>query len=258
MSSEDRVGRAGGGRRDRGRPGRPLGAHWDPAALPRRAPRPAVSREAIVRAGLDIVDTEGIDALSMRKVAQALGIGTMTLYTHVANKDELLDLMDDEVMGEVLLPGAVPEDWREALTEIGRRTAQALLDHEWVAAAMHRRPLPGPNALMHVEQSLAAVEPLGLDAATAGEVLSIVDDYVMGFALRTIASRQWRWEEGEAPSPVMGEQPAYLRRLLQSGDFPRLWKATADNGFEPPREDRFERGLQWLLDGIEAALARGR
>lgn len=231
---------------------------WDAEAHPRRGPRPAISREAIVRAGLDVADTEGIEALSMRKVAQALGIGTMTLYTHVANKDELLDLMDDEVMGEVVVPGEMPADWREALSEIARRTARAMLDHEWMGGAMHRRPLPGPNALMHVEQSLAAVAPLGLDAATAGEILSIVDDFAMGFALREIASRQWRWAEGDEPSPAMDEPPAYLRRLLDSGRYPHLQKVAAESGFERPGEDRFERGLQWLLDGIEAALARPR
>ncbi|HEY2636964.1 MAG TPA: TetR/AcrR family transcriptional regulator [Solirubrobacteraceae bacterium] len=246
MSSEDRV--------DRRR--RPLGALWDPEALPRRGPRPAISREAIVRAGLDIADTEGIEALSMRKVAHALGIGTMTLYTHVANKDELLDLMDDAVMGDVVVPGEVPADWRAALTEIARRTARAMLDHEWMGGAMHRRPLPGPNALRHVEQSLAAVEPLGLDAETAGQVLSIVDDYVMGYALRTIASRQWRWDDEEVPGPTISEQPAYLQRLIESGEFPRLAKLAGESGFGRPGEERFERGLEWLLDGIEAALAR--
>jgi AcrR family transcriptional regulator len=202
-----------------------------------------------------VADAEGLEAVSMRRVAQELGVGTMTLYSHVANKTDLLDLMQDEVMDEILVPGEMPGDWREAMTEIATRTAGALLRHAWIASDdMTRRPLPGPRTLMHVEQSLAALEPLGLDTRTAGDVLAIVDDYAMGYALRIIASRRWT-PGGASPGQMAQDMPAELRRLLEAGDYPRLWRAAVKGEFSPPSEERFVTGLRWLLDGIEAGLA---
>jgi AcrR family transcriptional regulator len=227
--------------------GRPRGRH-------RRRP-PAVSREEIVAAGLRVADADGLDALSMRRVAQELGVGTMTLYSHVANKHELLDLMQDEVMDEMLVP-EVPADWREAMTEIATRTTRALIRHAWIAADMSRRPLPGPRALMHVEQSLAALEPLGLETRVAGDVLAIVDDYAIGYALRIITSRHWV-PEGAPPGRMVQDLPAELRSLLEAGDYPRLWRAAVSGEFSPPSEERFATGLRWLLDGIAAGLAAG-
>lgn len=167
-----------------------------------------MSPEEIVAAGLAIADAEGLEALSMRRVPQELGVGTMTLYSHVAGKEELLELMNDEVMGEVVVPGELPADWREALCALARRTVGALVRHAWVAGDRGRAPVLGPNSLLHVEQSIAAVEPLGLDPGTAGAVLACVDDYAIGYALRTIATRRWRDEAGiEVPMGDLAAQP---------------------------------------------------
>jgi AcrR family transcriptional regulator len=224
-----------------------------------RGPRPAISRADIVAAGLAIADTEGLEAVSMRRVAQDLGVGTMTLYSHVADKGQLLDLMNDEVMAEVVVPGELPADWRAALSELARRTADSMIKHAWVAADRGRSFRIGPNALRHVEQSIAAVEHLGLEPRIAGEVLACVDDYAIGYALRTIGARQWAKATGR-PDPVrpsVDDMPAELRRLLDSGEYPRLRRSLAEGNFAPAGE-RFEAGLRWLLDGIEAEVARSR
>jgi AcrR family transcriptional regulator len=224
-----------------------------------RGPRPAITRAEIVAAGLAIADAEGLDAVSMRRVAQDLGVGTMTLYSHVADKGQLLDLMNDEVMSEVVVPGELPADWREALSELARRTTDAMIRHAWVAADRGRSLRIGANALRHVEQSIAAVEPLGLEPTTAGAVLACVDDYAIGYALRTIAARQWAEAAGteDLVRATAAAPPAELRELLETGEYPRLRRSLQDGSFAPAA-DRFEPGLRWLLDGIEAEVMRTR
>ena len=224
-----------------------------------RGPRPGITREDIVATGLAIADAEGLEAVSMRRVAQDLGVGTMTLYSHVADKNELLDLMNDAAMSEVVFPGELPADWREALSELAHRTAASMIRHAWVAADRGRSSRIGPNTLRHVEQSIAAVEDLGLEPRIAGEVLACVDDYAIGYALRVIGARQWV-KAGGRPDPVrpsMEDMPPELRELLDSGEYPRLRHSLADGNFAPA-EERFEAGLRWLLDGIEAEVARSR
>lgn len=223
-----------------------------------RSPRPAVTRDEIVAAGLAIADAEGLDGVSMRRVAQDLGVGTMTLYSHVAGKDELLELMHDEVMAEVVVPGELPADWRAALAALARRTTGALTRHPWVLADRARAHI-GPNAMRHVEQSMAAVEPLGLAPPLAGAVLACVDDYAMGYAMRAIAARRWARETGERDPvrAVRAHPPERLRELLDSGEYPRLRRSLEEGTFAQP-EERFERGLSWLLDGIAAELTRSR
>lgn len=223
---------------------------------PRRA-RPAVTRAEIVAAGLAIADSEGLDAVSMRRVAQDLGVGTMTLYSHVRAKDELLDLMSDEVMAEVVVPGELPGDWRDALRALARRTADALIRHPWMAGLRGRSLRIGPNALRHVEQSIAAVEGLGLEPKVAGAFLACVDDYAIGFAVRTIAARRWAQRTDEAdPMRATAERPPNeVKALLDTGEYPRLRRSLEEGTFAPP-EDRFDLGLEWLLDGLAAEVGR--
>ena len=124
------------------------------------ARRPSHSRADIARAALEIADSEGFEAVSMRRVAQRLGAGTMTLYHYVRNKDELITLMSDAIMGEILVPeGELADDWRTALTQIATRTRDVFADHRWIFERMGDGR-PGPNGMRHFEQSLAAVSSL--------------------------------------------------------------------------------------------------
>jgi AcrR family transcriptional regulator len=117
-------------------------------------------------------------------VAAAVGAGTMTLYHYVRTKDELVALMDDAIMGELLVPdGELPADWRDALTLIARRTRDSFARHPWILEAMVEAQV-GPNAIRHVEQSVAAVAALDLDDPTRVELTSLVDDYVFGYSMR--------------------------------------------------------------------------
>jgi AcrR family transcriptional regulator len=220
--------------------------------------RPAHTRADIARAALEIADSEGFDAVSMRKVAQRLGAGTMTLYHYVRNKGELIALMNDAVMAEVVVPeGELADDWRAALTQIANRSHDAFSAHHWVFQKMGDDGAPGPNGMRHFEQSLQAVAGLGLDREQTFEVIGQVDDYVFGYSLREVQERVEQ-EHGWSPEVI-----DFFRRELDTGAYPLISKFFGDD-FEATFEEamefmsdgaRFDRGLARLLDGIEAEFA---
>ena len=158
------------------------------------ARKPRFSREQIAAAALAIADAEGFDAVSIRRVAAELGAGTMSLYRYISAKADLVALMDDAIMGESLIPGELPTDWREALAMIARSTRAALLRHPWAVQALQGRGAAaqdgsfGPNGLRHFEQSLAALATAPLDTLAKFDLLTIVDDYVFGHVLRAVRS----------------------------------------------------------------------
>jgi AcrR family transcriptional regulator len=217
--------------------------------------RPAHTRADIARAALEIADSEGFDAVSMRKVAQRLGAGTMTLYHYVRNKGELISLMSDAVMAELVVPeGELADDWRAALTQIANRSHDAFSAHHWVFQKMGEDASPGPNGMRHFEQSLQAVAGLGLDREQTFEVIGQVDDYVFGYSLREVQERKEQ-EHGWSPEVV-----DFFRRELDTGAYPLISEFFGDD-FEATFEEamefmsdgaRFARGLARLLDGIEA------
>jgi AcrR family transcriptional regulator len=219
--------------------------------------RPAHTRADIARAALEIADSEGFEAVSMRKVAQRLGAGTMTLYHYVRNKGELISLMSDAVMAELLVPeGELSNDWRAALTQIANRSHDAFSAHHWVFQKMGEDGSFGPNGMRHFEQSLQAVVGLGLDREQIFEVIGQVDDYVFGYSLREVEEREQ--EHGWSPEVV-----DFFRRELDTGAYPLIseffgddFEATFDEAMELMADGaRFDRGLARLLDGIEAEFA---
>ena len=228
--------------------------------------RPAFTREQIAAVAMRIADAEGTDAVTMRRVATELGAGTMTLYHYVANKQELLALMDDAMMGELLVPDdELASDWREGLAQIARRSYAAFLRHPWIFDHLGSEEAPepgGPNALRHVEQSLAAAALTGLPVEAQMELVGLVDDYVWGHAMRARAVYDNQASEEERIDALV----AYLQALLATGEFPQLAAFAGDDpraGFERLAKlardpDRFERGLQALLDGIELRVRRER
>jgi AcrR family transcriptional regulator len=193
--------------------------------------RPRFSRDQIATAAVAIADSEDFEAVSMRRIAAALGAGTMSLYRYIETRADLLALIDDALLADSLVPGELPADWREALVLVARQTRSAYLSHPWAVQVLPGRPatetaIAGPNALRHLEQSLAALDSAPLDLAGKYELLAIVDDYVFGHLLhaaeRTRATR-------------LPDEP----RAHDQGDAVRL-------------AERFERGLRLLIDGIAA------
>jgi AcrR family transcriptional regulator len=225
------------------------------------ARRPRLTREQIAAAALALADAEGLEAVSMRRVATALEVGTMTLYYYVETKDELLALMNDAMMGELLVPeGELPGDWRGALAAIARRSRDAHRRHRWATEAPPG--VLGPNAMRHFEQSLAAVDMLEVDFATKFELIAMVDDYVFGFSVRALQDELARLagesEEGWAAGLV-----DYIEAQLATGDFPHTRAILGVDGVRATlerlaalgaEEERFDRGLERLLDGIALEL----
>jgi AcrR family transcriptional regulator len=221
---------------------------------------PALSRAEIVDAAIAIADAEGSDAVSMRRIAQVLRAGTMSLYWHVANKEQLLDLMLDVLIGEFDAPEP-SGDWREDLRTQARRERATLLRHAWVMDFLGGRPPLGPNTLVHLDRQLAAVDGLGLDVAAAMNILGTVQTYVLGSVLRETQEARVQRDQDQADITKEEWAPAratWRNRLAADGRFAHV-VAFLDAGIDPDaaetRDDRFEFGLDCVIDGIAAKIA---
>ena len=199
-----------------------------------------LTREKIAAAALAIADREGFAAVSMRRVAQDLQVGTMSLYYYVKSKDDLIAVMDDALMGEALLP-SLPKDWRRAMMGIAKRTHAVFMRHPWALVAMLSAP-PGLNAMRHMEQCLEALAETPMIAKQKITLLAMVDDFVFGHALREAAT------DAATDMDLCAAQ-------LATGAFPRIAKLFGASRIDA-KEDRFERGLRALLDGTPSRLRR--
>ncbi|HET7120861.1 MAG TPA: TetR/AcrR family transcriptional regulator [Solirubrobacterales bacterium] len=221
------------------------------------ARRPSHTRREIAEAALAIADSEGFDAVSMRRVAQELDAGTMTLYHYVRNKDELIMLMVNAVVGETLIPEEelIEGSWREQIRQIALRRRETYRRHRWALERFDYNQ-PVPNSLYSFEQSLRACASLDISPAEKFELVSLVDDYIFGYALheaREIVEQQRGW------TPEVVE---FYERQLESEEHPEFRRLLGDDieaGFVWAGElfldeGRFERGLDRLLEGIEAGL----
>jgi AcrR family transcriptional regulator len=219
--------------------------------------KPRYTLDQIAEAGMRIADTEGVDALSMRRLAAELGAGTMTLYHYVRGKDELLALVTDRAMGEVIVPDdEFPDGWREAMTTIAHRTRRAMLRHPWVFD-IAEEPAAGPNGARHFDQSLQAVSSLPLSLADRVDILSTIDAYVFGYCLE--ARNDSRFDFPEVSRAMVD----YTIELTKTGDYPQLSALIAEHGAEglwrelytySQDDTRFDRALSRLLNGIERDL----
>jgi AcrR family transcriptional regulator len=190
-----------------------------------------LTREIIAAAALSIADREGFPAVSMRRVAQELQVGTMSLYYYVKTKDDLVGVMDDALMAEALLP-VLPKDWKAAIIAIARRTHAIFLRHPWALVSMQSAP-PGINAMRHMEQCLEALSGTSMTKKQKITLLDMVDDFVFGHALRASAA--------DAPTDMQ-----FAAAQLATGAFPRTAEVFAA-GRVHSNKDRFDRGLRALL-----------
>lgn len=220
-------------------------------ARPRARRASGLTREAIVEAAVGLADSESLDAVSIRRVATVLGARTMSLYTYIDSKDDLLDLMADQIAGETLIHEELPDDWREAITLVVLRSREVGLRHPWlVDLANHRsHSVAGPNTLRHIDQSLAAVTGLKLDPQEAFRVVAAIDDYVLGYVTREVREREILRRTGVSGTEHLAAIRPYLQRLVESGEFANV--APLLRGDIKVAADDFQRGLRWMLDGIE-------
>ena len=220
-------------------------------------------RAEIVAAAVRIADAEGVEAVSMRRLADELGVATMTPYTHVESKDELLDLMRDAVAAEMILPEPIPDSWREALRSIAQRTRAALEAHPWSLDATPRRPRARINRLRHVEQSIGIVLRLGAAPGRSRAILMSIDDYVVGYCMRARSRQRMVASLGPAEKDAIrhfNDTDPEVAAALEAGELPIIKKIAGRpdrrHPFGVPPDSGFEPGLDWLLDGIEVSVAR--
>jgi AcrR family transcriptional regulator len=235
----------------------PPGPLW---TRPAEVRKPRLTLEAIVDAAVELADAEGLEAVSIRRVAAVLNVRPMSLYSHIHRKDDLLDLMLDRIAAEVLLPDLPRGDWQEALRAIAHQSRQTALRHPWILRTIGSRPRIGPNAIRHIEQSLAALADLPVDRARKVSILTAVDTYAIGNIVSEVADRvAWRQEGETDPGEWQQSVRGYLRRMVDTGDFPHLAEIGVDDlplslGMGDGADQRFEEGLTWLLAGIAVSL----
>ncbi|GAA1568927.1 TetR/AcrR family transcriptional regulator [Kribbella sancticallisti] len=243
-----------------GDPAKSLELLWGLQSKPTRGPKPALTVPRIVETALRVADAEGLAAMSIRRVADELGVGAMTLYRYVPGKNELIDVMLDTVYGELPLR-EVEGDWRARLDEVARENRKLYLAHPWLLQVATSRPPLGPNLMAKYEWELRAVEGIGLTDVEMDAAVALVNGYVHG-AVRSaveaatviqrtgITDKQW-WEAHE---PL-------LDKIGDTKRFPLASRVGTTVGieFDAPydSEHGFEFGLARVLDGI-ATLLDGR
>ncbi|MDQ3054010.1 MAG: TetR/AcrR family transcriptional regulator [Actinomycetota bacterium] len=233
---------------------------WGTREQPTRGPKPGLSLAAIVAKAVEVADADGLPAVSMRRIADELGVGTMSLYRHVPGKAELLDLMLDSVAGE---PSAGRTDadpppltgggWRASLEEFARGAWAQFHRHPWLLQVSQARPIMGPNEMLGTEAILAAIAEMGLSDGETVAVLSTVYAYVSGLARNNVEYAKAASTTGVSDEDWWGAQAPFLEKVIASGDYPHLTRVSEAGAWEST-DDGFEFGLKCVFDGIEAQL----
>lgn len=202
-----------------------------------------LSKELIVSAAVAVADSDGFDCLSMRALADELGTAPMSLYRHVANKDDLLDEMVDVVFSEMYVP-AIGGDWKSELRKRGVSAREALRRHAWAVGRMEGRSRPGPASAEHHNATMGCLREAGFPFRHAVHAYNLLDAYTYGFALQenTIGFKTPE-ESAEMARTTIGEGSShpYLAEVVVE---------FAKKGYDYTEE--FEFGLDFILDGLEA------
>lgn len=227
----------------------------------RKRDQPALSREQIVAEAVRLLDAEGVDALSMRRLGTALNAGATSLYRHVANRDELIELVVDEVYGEIAVPsGGDPASWRESAIAGAQSVRAMILRHPWMASLLGAVGLAylGPNVMRLNERLLALFVDAGFPGDEADQAISAVVAYVIGVGtseaawLTTLAKsgrseREWAQQLRPAVEEAARDYPHQRERVAQ-------YDAEVDPA--KLRDDKFRYGLDRMLDGLETRLVK--
>lgn len=203
-----------------------------------------MSRDRIARAGLELADREGVDALSMRRLADELGAGTMTLYGHFTDKRELLDAVIDTAVADLELP-RFEGTWRDQIRQFGAYSRELFARHPSVVEIWARQPVFAAGALHNVEAGLQILAEAGFEAAEAAKAFRLLITYTFGFELFSMPRS--RRTTRESTGAALGALPP--------GGYPRLSGAPGDFAAAMAGEEAFAYGLDRILDGLEASLA---
>jgi len=210
-----------------------------------------LKRERVLGAALVLADSSGIDSLTMRNLGRELGVEAMSVYNHVANKNDILDGIVDLVFSEIELP---PEgaEWKPAMRNRAISAHEALLRHPWAASLMQSRTKPGPATLRHHDTVLATLRKAGFTVVMAAHAFSVIDGYVYGFALQQINIPL------QTPEQVAEVGEGILRQL--AGTYPHLAEMITEHAMKAGYDyaEEFQFGLDLILDGLEEAIKAPR
>ncbi|MGW7042137.1 TetR/AcrR family transcriptional regulator [Streptomyces avermitilis] len=219
--------------------------------MPRRtAPQPTrepLTRQRVLRAAVELADAGGLETLSMRKLGEAVGVEAMSLYNHVANKEDLLDGMVDLVFGEVELPTPA-DDWRQAMRQRAISMRHVLSGHRWAIGLMESRSNPGPATLRHHDAVLGCLRQGGLSLTLTAHAVSVLDSFIYGFAL----------QEKTLPFDTPDETAELAESIMSGfgdGEYPYLTEIATAHVMRPGYAygDEFEFGLDLILNGLQQA-----
>jgi AcrR family transcriptional regulator len=246
-----------------GDPARTLQLLWrDPAAIPRHGPRQGLSVDAVVDAATELADAEGLEALTMRRVAQALGVAPMTVYTYVPGKAELLDLMLDAAYARMPRTGTSGQPWRQRVTAIAADNKSLYETHPWAATVSTIRPPLGPGQMAKYEHELSAFDGLGLDDVTVDDCLAYLLTFIQAAARAAADARDLQRDSAMDDEQWWAANAPLLARVFDEDAYPTAARvgsaAGAAHGGAYRPEHAYEFGLQRVLDGLAALIdARG-
>ena len=210
--------------------------------------RVPLSRDRVLSAAIDIADAGGVGSLTIRSLADKLGVKPMSVYHYVANKDEILDAIVDLVFAEIELP-RVGGDWRAEMRRRAVSARQVLRRHPWAIALLQSRTSPGPATLRHHDAFIGTLREAGFSIAMTAHAFAAIDSYVYGFAL------------SEAALPIHGPEPVAdvaesMMRRYDAGAYPHLAEFTTEHVIRPGYDfgDEFPYGLELILDGLARSL----
>jgi len=211
--------------------------------------RGRLSRERVLRAAVAHADAGGLEGLTMRQLAEILGVAPMALYRHVANKDDLIDAMVDVVFSEIGVPPG-GGDWKSAMRRRAIAVRDALSRHRWAVGLMESRRRPGPANLRHHDSVIGRLRAAGFSIEMTAHAYSLLDSYIYGFALTKM----------NLPFETREEVAGVAETMLEpfpANEYPNLVEFIGEHVMKPGYDygDEFEYGLELILDGLE--LARG-
>ena len=217
----------------------------------KRKMRTPLSRDRVLAAAVALADQEGLDAVSMRKVGQQLGVEAMSLYNHVANKDDILDGIVDIVVGEIELPRD-DDDWKTGMLRRARSHRDMFRRHPWALWLMESRTNPGPTSLGYYDAVIGCLRKAGFPIALAAHAFAVLDSFIYGFVVQE-QSLPFDSPEGleELADGIFDESTAE--------HFPHLTELAMKHTLQPGYSfaNEFEYGLELVLEGLERRLGAG-
>jgi AcrR family transcriptional regulator len=203
--------------------------------------RQRLSRQRVLETALAMADADGLGAVSMRNLAQALGVEAMSIYNHVTNKNDLLDGMLDRIFAEIVLPKT--PDWRRCMRERAISARRVLVQHPWAIGLLDSRSTPGPATLRHHDWVIGVLRKGGFSLPMTAHAFALLDSFIYGFVM----------QESSLPS---SELPTHAREILNdlpAERYPHLVELTSGHLLRPSYDfnDSFEFGLELVLDGLE-------